>query len=128
MVGSVRRSKSLRIEQNKELQSGGSRTVPHCILLNIRREQKKSKKRGTTALYILKLSLCVLWGLEKMNCKRDTPKGFWLELRGEGRERGNLIDLNHSRLAQAARRVFFCDPFFAQPGTFTSFALRLCSQ
>ena len=61
-----------------------------CLL---HKRQPENKMRRATALHFWRLSLSVLYVLEKTMCARDQSNPAGSEARGEGRERGNLIDL-----------------------------------
>ena len=55
--------------------------------------QAENKRRWATAPHFWSHFVGVLYGLERTMSTRDTSKVIGPKARGEGRERGNLIDL-----------------------------------
>ena len=81
---------------------------PHGILMNI--GENKNGKAGSLNYHrtFRSWSLGVLSGLEEMMYTRDTSKPAGSEARGDGRERGNLIEATSKPLvAQRAGGIFF---------------------
>ena len=66
---------------------------------NVPKARNGKNKEGwcSTASYVWRLSLIVLWGFATMINSPDTSKATGSEARGEVREKGNVIEiiLNH---------------------------------
>ena len=60
--------------------------------MKIRREQERENGSAPTGLDFWRLSLSVLYGLEKTIYARGTPRLAGSEARREGKKRGNLLD------------------------------------
>ena len=110
MAGSGQRSKIDKASQNNKLQAGGSRTLPHGILGKNRRKQKRDNGSASTAPQFGELSLSVLHGLEKAIYAHATSRPAGSEARGEGRERGNLIEINFELLGFKLSASCICAP------------------